>query len=96
MRSLPSVDAHNRLMRMTDREIGLAMMYMDHADRNHLLALVPGLKARRVQDELALQERLTIRYDQYVAAVNHVVQMLQAGTGEKTFRSYLRPRRYTR
>ena len=96
MRSQPSVDAHNRLMRMTDREIGLSMMYMDQADRNYVLALVPGPKARRVREELALQERLTIRYDQYVTAVNHVTQMLQAGSGEKAFRSYLRPRRYTR
>jgi DNA-binding transcriptional ArsR family regulator len=92
LRSLPPVAAQNCLMRLGDREIALSMMYMRDRDRAELLALLPDPKARRILAEIALHRRLVIRYDQYVAAVEHVL----AGLEERSrgaFRSYLRPRR---
>jgi len=93
---LPRVEAHNRLTRLGDREVALAMMYMRDADRAALLALLPAAKARRVGEEMVLHRRLAIRYDQYTAAVDAVVAALAApreGARRHAFRSYLRPRR---
>ena len=96
VRRLPKVDAHNRLMRLTDREIALAMMYMENPDRSYLMALLPPAKVRRIREELLLQERLTIRYDQYVSAVQSVLDGLTENGSGQRFRSYLRPRRTSR
>lgn len=96
IRSLAVVDAHNALMRTSDREIAMAMMYMDNPDRNYLLSLLPRPKARRVGEELRLHQRLTIRYDQYAAAVDGMMASLDPGGRPSSFRSYLRPKRTRR
>jgi hypothetical protein len=83
-------------MRLTDREIALSMMYMENPDRSYMMALLPPGKVRRIREELALQQRLTIRYDQYVSAVQSVLDGLGDSASGQRFRSYLRPRRYSR
>jgi hypothetical protein len=79
-------------MRLGDREIALAMLYMADRDRAALLAVLPQAKAERVWSEVELHKRLAIRYDQYVAAVGTVLAGLEARK-QQPFRSYLRPKR---
>lgn len=92
LHALAPVEAQNRLMRLGDREIALAMMYMGDRDRGALLALLPRPKAQRVHDEMVLHRRLVIRYDQYVSAVESVLASLKERR-QGPFRSYIRPRR---
>ncbi len=95
LRTLPPVAAQNALMRLGDREIALSMMYMRQRDRGELLALLPDPKARRILAEIRLHQRLVIRYDQYVTAVEHVLAGLEE-RASGAFRSYIRPRRRDR
>ena len=95
LRALGPVEAQNRLMRLSDREIALSMMYMGDRDRGALLALLPAPKAERINSEMRLHRRLVIRYDQYVTAVESVLSSLEQQR-RGTFRSYLRPRRSDR
>ncbi len=92
LHALGAVEAQNSLMRLGDREIALAMMYMRDKDRGALLALLPVPKAQRITSEMRLHRRLVIRYDQYVTAVESVLASLEQ-RGRAAFRSYLRPRR---
>ena len=91
-RALSPTDRQNRLMRIGDREIALAMMYMKEPDRASLLSCLGAEKVRRVRDELRLHERLSIRYDDYLVAVSHVRKNLQSTAGKAVIGSYLRPR----
>jgi hypothetical protein len=82
-------------MRLGDREIALAMMYMENPDRTALLALLPAAKVRRIREEMALHRRLAIRHEQYLAAIERVLEGLADGA-PGGFRSYLRPRQRRR
>ena len=93
LQGMPRVDRQNRLMGISDREIAVAMMYMEDRDRNHIFAVISPVKSRRIQEELRLHERLTIRYDDYVKAVQEVLGRLESGPQKSRFKSYLRPRR---
>jgi hypothetical protein len=91
-RALSATDRQNRLMRIGDREIALAMMYMKEPDRASLLSHVGPEKVRRVRDELTLHERLSVRYDDYLVAVSHVRRNLESTGSRAVLGSYLRPR----
>lgn len=90
-RALPRVHVQNGLMRSGDREIALSMMYMDDPDRTFLLSLLPSAKVRRIREELALQQRLKITYNQYVKAISALTKNLESGRGGGSIRSYIRP-----
>jgi hypothetical protein len=96
IRSLPPTDRQNRLMRIGDREIALAMMHMQDADRAEVLSVVARPKAQRVRDELRLQQRLSIRYDDYLVAVRHVIANLRTTATKAVLGSYIRPRNRNR
>ena len=91
VRSLPRVLAQNSLMRAGDREIALAMMYMEDADRAFFFSLLPAAKVKRIQEELVLQQRLKITYDQYKKAVEQVTASLGSKRGGDSIKSYIRP-----
>ncbi len=93
LQEMPHVERQNRLMSISDREIAVAMMYMEDRDRNRVLAVLSPVKSRRIQEELRLHERLTIQYDDYVKAVQEVMRRLESGQQKSRFKSYLRPRR---
>ncbi len=93
VRSMSGVEAQNRLMGMTDREIAVSMMYMEDTDRDYLLNLLAPAKARRVEEERRMHRRLNIRYDQYLKTVENVIRKMQGRGGADRFRSYIRPRR---
>ncbi len=93
LRSLSPVEAENRLMRVSDREIALSMRFLSQCDRAYLFSLVAAPKRRRIQDELALHKRLVIRPDQYQRTIDHLVELLGQERYSGSIRSYLRPLR---
>ena len=94
IRLLPRVTVHNKLMTAVDREIALTMMYMEDPEREYVLSFVSAEKKKRIREELKLHERLTIKYDQYLSALDHVVSLLKNSDQNRGFKSYIRPRRY--
>lgn len=92
-RSLPRVRVQNGLMRSGDREIALSMMYMEDVDRSFLFSLLPAAKVKRVREELALQRRLKITYDQYRTAIAALTENIASDRGRGSMKSYIRPAR---
>ena len=78
-------------MNMSDREIALAMMFMQDADRVQLFSNLPVSKSKRIREELALQNRLRITYEQYKTAVKSVLEGLKGTRKDGPMQSYLRP-----
>ena len=66
-------------------------MFMQEVDRMRLLAILPAAKSKRINEELALQNRLRITYDQYKIAVSSVLDSLKGGRKTGPLKSYLRP-----
>ena len=93
VRRLPSVEAQNRLMGLTDREIALCMAYMGDGDQNYILNLLAPAKVWRIEEERRLQKRLNVRYDQYLKTIENVIRKVERKGGAKSFRSYIRPRK---
>ncbi len=92
LRQHPRVRVQNTLMRIGDRPIALGMMYMEDNDRDFVFSHLPAPKVERIRDELALQKRLKITYDQYRKAVQSLLDALNSETGGDSFRSYIRPK----
>jgi len=90
-RSLPPVRVQNGLMRSGDREIALSMMYMEDGDRSFLFSLLPEAKVKRVREELTLQKRLKITYDQYRKAIATLTESIASDRGGGSMKSYIRP-----
>lgn len=93
IRGLPSVEAQNRLMGLADREIAMCMAYMGDADRYYILDLLAPAKAVRIEEEIRLQKRLNVRYDQYLKTIENVIKKVERKGRAENFRSYIRPRR---
>lgn len=93
MYALPVLELQNRLMTVPDREIALAVMYMDDKDRAFLFSVLSAVKQKRIHEELALHARLRISYQQYRLALRRVIEVL-IGAGGTGLKSYLKPVRY--
>jgi hypothetical protein len=93
IRSLPKVTVQNGLMRSGDRLIALSMMFMTDSDKEFLLSLLPVAKVRRIREELQLQRRLKITYEQYKKAVKTIYEGVTREGGSDSTKSYLRPLR---
>lgn len=80
-------------MASPDRDVALAMLYMNDEERDSVLSRVAPVKAARVREELLLQERLQITQDQYEMTVENLVARVSRSSRPRSVRSYIRPRR---
>lgn len=92
LRALPEVDAQNRLLRLSDANLALSLIYMADWQQDYVLGFVGDAKRGRVRLELERQLRSRIIYDQYRRACEAVIGSLGGGSGESV-RSYYRPSR---
>ena len=90
-KALSPVQLQNRLMRSGDREIAMAMLYMEDADRERIIGSLGAGKGRRVREELSFQRHVRITYELYRAAVDTLVSTLNRENGSAALRSYIRP-----
>ena len=93
IRELEPVEAQNRLLRVADRELAIAMLYMEERERQELFAFLSPAKAKRVKEEYGFAERRAVRYDQYRVVIEGVITQLSRSGAGAPMRSYLRPRR---
>ncbi|MDA3941419.1 MAG: hypothetical protein PF693_19290 [Spirochaetia bacterium] len=85
-------DMQNILMRVSDRELAICMLYLSDQDEIFLLSFLPPVKQNRIKQEQGYLERLNIRYPQYRTVIDDVILRLQGISGGG-IRSYVRPRR---
>jgi hypothetical protein len=90
LRLMPASDVQNRLMRITDREIAVSLLYLVQEERAFVLSFLGGAKRRRVEEEIEYTDRMRIRYPQYRVMIESVISQL-GGSGGGPVRSYLRP-----
>ena len=80
-------------MRIADRELALALLYMEETDRRRLLSLIAAAKEHRIREEYGFAKKRSVRYDHYRLAVENVISQLERESGTAPLPSYLRPRR---
>jgi len=90
LRNLPAAEAQNRLMRISDRELAICMLYMDPPNRGRLLGLLGSAKRQRVSQETGYVSHLRLRYPQYRQVIEKVIGVL-SGYERGSIRSYIRP-----
>lgn len=96
LRVLSPVDRQNRLLRVADRDLALAMLFMSEPERARLIACVGPGKGRRALQELERFQRSRLEYRLYETAAGVVARALE-GSGSVTGpRSYYRPFRSSR
>jgi hypothetical protein len=85
-------DIQNILMRISDRELAICLLYMEQSETSILLSFLPDIKQKRIKQEQSFLDRLNIRYPQYRTVIDDVILRLQ-GNSSGGIRSYVRPRR---
>jgi cytosine/adenosine deaminase-related metal-dependent hydrolase len=91
-RGMEPADRQNRLMRLGDREIAMAMTHMKEEDRDLLLSCLGRAKVQRIRDEMRLQARLAVSQRDYLKALALVEHGLGSAGGRAALGSYIRPR----
>ncbi len=71
----------NILMRISDREIAICMLYFSEMDETFLLSFLPTVKQDRIKQEQGYLKRLNIRYPQYRTVIDDVILRLQGMSG---------------
>jgi hypothetical protein len=94
--ALTPVELQNRLLPVSDRELAVAMLYLQEAECEPIYRALAGPKAARLREELALVRRRTVGRQDYVATVSRVVAVLGGARYTETLGSYLRPVRRRR
>jgi flagellar motor switch protein FliG len=90
MRTLPGTELQNRLMRLSDRDIALALLNLEESEREYVLSYLGNRKKERVREELSYIRVKRIRYDQYKRAMQRVLETFRRGGGSDR-RGYVRP-----
>jgi hypothetical protein len=96
IRSLPRVQLQNRLMRLSAREIAVAMRFLADADQGLVFSVLPPEKSGRVREEIALQRRRRLSGRDRLVFMHQVLASLRQETAPKSIGSYLRPVRRDR
>jgi len=88
----PFTKVQNILMRISDRELAISMLYLSEEDETFMLSLLSVVKQNRIKQEQVYLKGLHLRYPQYRTVIDDVILRLQGMSGGG-IRSYVRPRR---
>ena len=97
IRSIPTVEAQNALMRVPDRELSMCLLFLTPDERKDVYTVLSPTKTDRVVDELSYQERLQVKYAKAMPVIRRVLSRIgAAGPSDRggTTRSYIRPRKH--
>jgi len=81
----------NILIRISDRELAICMLYLSEKDEIFLLSFLSSVKQNRIKQEQVYVKSLHLRYPQYRTVIDNVILRLQ-GLSRAGIRSYIRPR----
>lgn len=86
------INAQNILMKISDREIALSMLYMDQKEENIIFSLLSEQKNKRIKEELSYQKKLKINYKLYCDISENLLKKFKKNKNNKNQRTYIRPR----
>ncbi|WP_319477887.1 FliG C-terminal domain-containing protein [Marispirochaeta aestuarii] len=90
--TLPRIEIQNRLLKVRDRELALAMQNLEESERSRVYAAVSPEKIRRLREELSMLGRLRVHREDYLTALSRVISVLEGRPYTEVLRSYIRPR----
>lgn len=90
LRVLPAADAQNRLMRSTDRDLAMVLVYLPEDRRRAFLSHVGSAKEQRVKLEMERLSRSRLQYRYYEQACAAILGVLR-GSQPRGGRSFYRP-----
>lgn len=90
--ALPRIEIQNRLLKVRDRELALAMQNLGEAERSRVYAAVSPEKTKRLNEELSMVRRLRVRREDQLEAVLRVIAVLEGLPYTEVLHSYIRPR----
>jgi hypothetical protein len=96
IRALPRVQLQNRLMRLSAREIALAVRFLCDDDQDLVYSALPLRMAGRVREEIVLGRRRRLSSRDRLVFVRQVLASLQQETAPRSIGSYIRPARRDR
>ena len=86
-----AAELQNRLFRLSNREIAVAMTYLSDRERRILFSAMPPEKNSLVLEEIRFQENVIVSRPFYLSVMKRVINIL-AGNSDDSFRKgYLRP-----
>ena len=88
----PHANIQNILMRISDRELAISMLYLSEIEEIFMLSFLPPVKQNRIKQEQGYLTRLNIRYPQYRTVIDDVILRLQGMSGGGIL-SYVMPRK---
>jgi len=88
----PFAKVQNILMRISDRELAISMLYLLEENETFMLSFLSEVKQDRIKQEQVYLKGLNLRYPQYRTVIDDVILRLQGMSGGG-IRSYVRPRR---
>jgi hypothetical protein len=91
IRSLPLVTLQNRLMRISAREIALALKFLGSDDQAIALRALPAPMVARIREEMDLAKRRRLASRDRLVYVRQVLASLQRDTASPGIGSYVRP-----
>ena len=91
IRSLSRVTLQNRLMRISAREIALALKFLGGDDQAIALRALPSPMVARIREEMELAKRRRIAERDRLIYVRQVLASLQREVAPRGIGSYVRP-----
>lgn len=90
LHSKTHANIQNTLMRISDRELAISMLYLSEKDESFLYSFLSPKKQTRIKQEQIYVKSLHLRYPQYRTVIDDVILRLQGVHGDG-IRSYIRP-----
>ncbi|MBN2444361.1 MAG: hypothetical protein JXJ04_23565 [Spirochaetales bacterium] len=86
------VQAQNILMASADREIAIALLYLEDTDKEFVFSFIAASKEDRIKEEMRLLKKTKITDERYRLILSRLINRLK-GKGEGPHRrSYFKPR----
>ncbi len=88
------IEAQNILMKISDREIALSMLYMDQNEETIIFSILSAQKNKRIKEELFYQKNLKINYKLYCDITENLLKKFKKHKNNKNQKTYIRPQIY--
>jgi hypothetical protein len=93
LRNMTHVDAQNKLMACTDREIAVAILYMNDDNREFIFTFLAQSKIERINEEIKVLKKKKITDERYRKIITRLIKHLKGEGSDPRGRSYFKPRK---
>jgi len=92
LQKMTPVDAQNKLMGCTDREIAVAMLQMNDTDMDFIFSLIAPSKGERIRQETKLLKKNRVSDNTRKTILKRLFRKFEGNQDPHERRSYFKPR----